>query len=124
MKAGGDELAEENDGGAGHDGGAENGGEEEKESERGEVEALGEASESGAWRIGDQSGGGEDGEDSDVVLWAGADAIEAESAIEIADFSGEKQVSGATRLGGVAAETIVRGARGTGGGLADFDFER
>lgn len=74
-------MAEENDGGAGHDGGAEDGGEEEKEGERGEVEALGEASESGPWRIGDQSGGGEDGEDSDVVLWAGADAIEAESAI-------------------------------------------
>lgn len=124
MKAGGDELAEENDGGAGHDGGAENGGEEEKESERGEVEALGEAPESGAWRIDEQSGGGEDGEDSDVVLWAGADAIEAESAIEIADFSGEKQVSGTTRLGGVTAKTIVRFARGAGGGLADFDFER
>jgi hypothetical protein len=85
---------------------------------------LGEAPESGAWRIDEQSGGGEDGEDSDVVLWAGADAMEAESAIEIADFSGEKEVSGATRLGGVAAETIVRFARGAGGGLADFDFER
>src|SRR5262245_5380131 len=54
---------------------------------------------------------------------AGADAIEAESAVEVAGFAGEMEIHFATALMSVSAQTIMGLATDADGRFTDFDFE-
>ena|SRR6058998_1508426 len=61
---------------------------------------------------------------ADVVVRAGADAIEAKRAVEVSRFTREIQICFAARLERISAQTIVCFAVGANSRLADFDFER
>src|SRR5215471_14285143 len=64
------------------------------------------------------------GHHPDVVVRAGADAIEAKGAINIAGFSWQIKNHLAPSLLLIAAQTVVSFAAGANGRFADFDFER
>jgi hypothetical protein len=61
---------------------------------------------------------------TDVVMRAGADAIEAKRAIKISGFTREIKVRLATGLTIVSAQTIMGPATGANVRFSDFHFER
>ena len=61
---------------------------------------------------------------ADIVMRAGADAIETKRAVEVAEFAREMEIHFATALTLVSAQAIMRLATGADSWFAHFDFKR
>ena len=107
-----------------HAGGVGECAEHQHEHERRQVGPLAESADAGAERIAPKRFAGHDGEDADVVVRAGVDAVEAERAIQVALLARLEEMQLAAGDGVAAANALFGRARCADGRLADLDFQR
>src|SRR5262249_39173479 len=88
------------------------------------IRAAGEAAQRRTQRISRKIASRSSDEDTDIVVGAGLDAVQTERAIHVPGFPGKEELKLAAAVNGIAAQTIVRRAGGTGFRPADSYLQR